>query len=35
MRKARLVAWAARREVRVLERAFGDAYREYRTKTWW
>ena len=28
-------AWAARRESRVLERAFGDAYREYRSKTWW
>jgi protein-S-isoprenylcysteine O-methyltransferase Ste14 len=28
-------AWTARREARVLERAFGDAYREYRTHTWW
>jgi protein-S-isoprenylcysteine O-methyltransferase Ste14 len=28
-------AWAARREARVLERAFGDAYRQYRAKTWW
>jgi len=28
-------AWAARRESRVLERAFGDAYRQYRAKTWW
>ena len=28
-------AWAARREARVLERAFGDAYREYRANTWW
>jgi protein-S-isoprenylcysteine O-methyltransferase Ste14 len=24
----------ARREARVLEAAFGDAYREYRGKTW-
>ena len=24
----------ARREARVLERAFGEAYREYRSKTW-
>jgi protein-S-isoprenylcysteine O-methyltransferase Ste14 len=24
----------ARREARVLEAAFGDAYREYRRKTW-
>ena len=28
-------AWAARREARVLERAFGDGYRQYRAKTWW
>ncbi len=28
-------AWQARRETRVLERAFGDAYREYRRRTWW
>jgi protein-S-isoprenylcysteine O-methyltransferase Ste14 len=28
-------AWGARREARVLERAFGDAYRQYRAKTWW
>ncbi len=28
-------AWQARRETRVLERAFGDAYREYRKRTWW
>src|SRR5512137_1222480 len=28
-------AWAARREARVLERAFGDAYRAYRARTWW
>jgi protein-S-isoprenylcysteine O-methyltransferase Ste14 len=28
-------AWAARRESKVLEAAFGDAYREYRAKTWW
>ena len=25
----------ARREARVLERAFGDAYRDYRQRTWW
>ncbi len=30
-----LHAWAARREAAVLERAFGDAYRQYRAKTWW
>jgi protein-S-isoprenylcysteine O-methyltransferase Ste14 len=24
----------ARREARVLEAAFGDAYRDYRLKTW-
>jgi protein-S-isoprenylcysteine O-methyltransferase Ste14 len=28
-------AWQARRETRVLEQAFGDAYREYRKRTWW
>ena len=28
-------AWQARREARVLEGAFGDAYREYRRRTWW
>ena len=28
-------AWAARREARVLEGAFGDAYRQYRGRTWW
>ncbi len=28
-------AWQAQREARVLERAFGDAYREYRKRTWW
>jgi protein-S-isoprenylcysteine O-methyltransferase Ste14 len=28
-------SWAARREARVLGQAFGDAYREYRAKTWW
>lgn len=27
--------WAARREARVLEAAFGDAYRQYRAQTWW
>ena len=27
-------AFRARREARVLETAFGDAYREYRSKTW-
>jgi protein-S-isoprenylcysteine O-methyltransferase Ste14 len=26
--------WRARREAQVLEAAFGDAYREYRRKTW-
>jgi protein-S-isoprenylcysteine O-methyltransferase Ste14 len=26
--------WQARREARVLEAAFGDAYRAYRTRTW-
>lgn len=28
-------AWQARREARVLEQAFGDAYRQYRQHTWW
>lgn len=28
-------AWQARREARVLEQAFGDAYRDYRGRTWW
>ena len=28
-------AWQARREARVLEQAFGDAYRHYRGRTWW
>lgn len=28
-------AWQARREARVLEQAFGDAYRDYRRRTWW
>ncbi len=27
--------WASRRESRVLEQAFGDAYREYRRRTLW
>jgi protein-S-isoprenylcysteine O-methyltransferase Ste14 len=27
--------WQARREGRVLEQAFGDAYRTYRSRTWW
>jgi protein-S-isoprenylcysteine O-methyltransferase Ste14 len=27
--------WQARREARVLEGAFGDAYRAYRRQTWW
>jgi protein-S-isoprenylcysteine O-methyltransferase Ste14 len=27
--------WAATREAKVLEDAFGDAYRNYRAKTWW
>jgi protein-S-isoprenylcysteine O-methyltransferase Ste14 len=39
-----LVVWAglvavqvrqARREARVLEQAYGDAYRAYRKRTWW
>jgi protein-S-isoprenylcysteine O-methyltransferase Ste14 len=25
----------ARRETSILERAFGDAYRDYRKRTWW
>lgn len=25
----------ARREAKILERAFGEAYREYRRRTWW
>ena len=28
-------ALQARRESRVLEQAFGDAYRHYRQRTWW
>ena len=28
-------SWQARREGRLLERAFGDAYRRYRAQTWW
>jgi protein-S-isoprenylcysteine O-methyltransferase Ste14 len=28
-------AWQAQRETKVLERAFGDGYREYRKHTWW
>jgi len=28
-------AWQSRREAKVLEQAFGDAYREYRKRTWW
>jgi protein-S-isoprenylcysteine O-methyltransferase Ste14 len=27
--------WEARRESKVLEKAFGEAYRKYRTQTWW
>ena len=27
--------WQARREARVLEEAFGEAYRTYRKGTWW
>ena len=27
--------WRARREARVLEAAFGEAYRAYRRQTWW
>jgi protein-S-isoprenylcysteine O-methyltransferase Ste14 len=28
-------AWQAQRETKVLEQAFGDAYRDYRRRTWW
>jgi protein-S-isoprenylcysteine O-methyltransferase Ste14 len=28
-------ALQARREAGILERAFGDAYRDYRRRTWW
>jgi protein-S-isoprenylcysteine O-methyltransferase Ste14 len=28
-------AWHARRESKVLEGAFGEAYQEYRARTWW
>ncbi|MBP7148554.1 MAG: hypothetical protein KBD01_13505 [Acidobacteria bacterium] len=28
-------AWQASREARVLEQAFGEAYRNYRRRTWW
>jgi protein-S-isoprenylcysteine O-methyltransferase Ste14 len=28
-------AWQAGREARVLEQAFGDAYRKYRAQAWW
>jgi protein-S-isoprenylcysteine O-methyltransferase Ste14 len=28
-------AWQAGRETKVLERAFGDAYRRYRAQAWW
>jgi protein-S-isoprenylcysteine O-methyltransferase Ste14 len=28
-------AWHASREARVLERTFGERYREYRRHTWW
>ena len=28
-------AWQAQREAKVLEQAFGDAYRDYRRRTWW
>jgi protein-S-isoprenylcysteine O-methyltransferase Ste14 len=28
-------AYVARLESKTLERAFGDAYREYRKRTWW
>ncbi len=27
--------WAARREGKVLEAAFGEAYRKYRAQAWW
>jgi protein-S-isoprenylcysteine O-methyltransferase Ste14 len=30
-----LQAWQAGREAKVLENAFGDAYRIYRRRTWW
>jgi protein-S-isoprenylcysteine O-methyltransferase Ste14 len=30
-----LHAWAATREAKVLMRAFGNSYREYRARTWW
>jgi len=30
-----LQTWQAGREARVLEEAFGDAYRGYRARTWW
>jgi protein-S-isoprenylcysteine O-methyltransferase Ste14 len=28
-------AWQAKREARLLEKTFGDAYRRYRAQTWW
>jgi protein-S-isoprenylcysteine O-methyltransferase Ste14 len=28
-------AWQARREMEVLQQAFGPAYVEYRRRTWW
>jgi protein-S-isoprenylcysteine O-methyltransferase Ste14 len=28
-------AWQAHREAKVLEQAFGDSYRDYRSRTWW
>jgi protein-S-isoprenylcysteine O-methyltransferase Ste14 len=28
-------SWAASREAKVLTRAFGDSYRDYRARTWW
>jgi protein-S-isoprenylcysteine O-methyltransferase Ste14 len=28
-------AWQAGRETKVLEQAFGDAYRKYRQQAWW
>jgi protein-S-isoprenylcysteine O-methyltransferase Ste14 len=30
-----LQAWQAKREETILEKAFGDEYREYRERTWW
>jgi protein-S-isoprenylcysteine O-methyltransferase Ste14 len=32
---AAVQAWQAAREAKVLEQAFGDAYTQYRARTWW